>query len=374
MMNDTLDRQNSFLRACAMLSLLYLHLALSFTWIPNLYGIWPIAVTEPSIILTGFASFLNLFGLLLFFIISGYSIRKKALTHERYLLQKVQQNSSRFLMYYLLLSLVFYLLLSVSKWRFLAFNECTFLASFYHLWFLAALAFFQLLLAFARQFYKSRIENLRIPLVIPLTIHAVGLFLQGGVFLKTPTQLDSSTLLSIGVYFFWFLYGFTLSQGPFRLSKPFSLARLFLGVALVGLYFLAKTALIFSWHFGFFWKLLSSVLDPLTFLAALQFCFWLFEKFAKRQHRRPAKQLQTFMQRYQLPIYVFQIPLIFVLISIFEQFGAPFFTTDQKLNTTPDWEESLYTWGLLHLLLFVFSAGLVLLWCYHQQKTPHSKE
>lgn len=373
-MNDTLDRQNSFLRACAMLSLLYLHLALSFTWIPNLYGIWPIAVTEPSINLTGFASLLNLFGLLLFFILSGYSIRINALANERYLFQKVQQNSYRFLKYYVLLSLVFYILLSVSKSRFWAFDECTFLASFYHLWFLAALAVFQLLLAIARQFYKSRLENLHIPLVIPLSIHSVGLFLQGGVFLKTPTQLDSSTLLSIGVYFFWFAYGFNLSQGPFRLSKPFSLARFFLGVGLVGLYFLAKTALIFSWHFGFFWKLFSSVLDPLTFLATLQFCFWLFEKFNQRQDLYPTAPLQTFMQRYQLPIYVFQIPLIFVLISIFEQFGAPFFTTDQKLNTTPNWEESLYTWGLFHLLLFVFSAGLVLLWRYHQQKTPHSKE
>jgi hypothetical protein len=350
MMNDTLDRQNSFLRACAMLSLLYLHLALSFTWIPNLYGIWPIVVTEPSISLTGFASFLNLFGLLLFFIISGFSIRNKALAHERYLLQKVQQNSSRFLKYYILLSLVFYLLLSVSKWRFLAFNECTFLASFYHLWFLAALAFFQLLLAFARQFYKSLLDNLRIPLVIPLIIHSVGLFLQGGVFLKTPTQLDSSTLLSIGVYFFWFLYGFTLSQGPFRLSKPFSLARLFLGVALVGLYFLAKTALIFSWHFGFFWKLLSSVLDPLTFLAALQFCFWLFEKFAKRQQPRPANQLQTFMQRYQLPIYVFQIPLIFMHLAFFEYLGLLNFASSTSNHVVVNWTESVQTWALFILL------------------------
>jgi hypothetical protein len=373
-MIDTLNRQNAYLRTCAMLSLLYLHLALSFTWIPKLFGIWPIGVIKPSINLTGVASFLNLFGLLLFFMISGSSIRNKAFANERYLLQKVKQNSSRFLKYYLMLSLVFYLLLSVSNWRFLTFDECTFLASFYHLWFIAALVVFQLILAFGRQFYKSRLENLHIPLVLPFTVHFVGLFLQGGVFLKTPTQLNSSTLLSIVVYFFWFLYGFTLRQGPFRLSRPFAIDWVFLGLALFGLYFLAKTALIFTWNFGFFWKLLGSVIDPLTFLAGLQFCFWLFEKTNKRQQPWPTLKLQTFMQRYQLPIYVFQIPLIFIILSILEQLGAPFFTTDQKLNATPNWEESLSTWGLFHLLLVIFSAGLLLLWRYHQQKTPHSKE
>lgn len=361
MKSDTLDWQNSYLRACAMLSLLCLHLALSFTWIPNLFGIWPVAVTEPSISLTGFASFLNLFGLLLFFIVSGYSIRKKALANEPYLLQKVQQNSSRFLKYYVLLSLLFYLLLSFSKGRLLPFEECTFLASFYHLWFLVALVVFQLLLAFARQFYKSLLENLRIPLVIPLIIHAVGLFLQGGVFLKTPTQLDSSTLLSFCVYFFWFAYGFTLRHGPFRLSKPFSLFRLFLGIALVGLYFLAKTALIFTWHFAFFWKLLSSVLDPLTFLAALQFCFWLFEKLNQRQHPMQAKQLQTFMRRYQLPIYVFQIPVIFVHLAFFEYLGLLNFAGSTSNHVVVNWTESVQTWAffiLLCLLSLVYLQGV----------------
>jgi len=374
MINELQDHRILTLKSIAILSLLILHIALSFTWIPQLYGIWPIGTNTPSINLTGLASFLNLFGLLLFFILSGFSIRKKAFDQEHYLLEKVQQNTRRFIWYYVLLSLLFYLLLSASEWRFLTFFECTFLASFYHLWFLAALAFFQLLLVFARKILASRLQNIRIPLFIPLSIHALGLFFQGGVFLKTPTQLDSSTFLSIGVYFCWFFYGFTLCNGPFRLSKPFSALRILGVMTLLSLYFMAKTALLFSWTFGLFWQLLGSVLDPLAFLAALQVCFWLIEKYHQQRTTQSTHYLQTFLQRYQLPIYVFQIPLIFLLVSILEKMGAVFLTLDQLPQALPNWEESLSTWGLFYLLLLFFTLALLLLWRYHQQKTPHSKE
>jgi hypothetical protein len=92
------------------------------------------------------------------------------------------------------------------------------------------------------------------------------------------------------------------------------------------------------------------VLDPLTFLAALQFCFWLFEKFAKRQHRRSAKQLQTFMQRYQLPIYVFQIPLIFMHLAFFEYLGLLNFASSTSNHVVVNWTESVQTWALFILL------------------------
>jgi hypothetical protein len=54
--------------------------------------------------------------------------------------------------------------------------------------------------------------------------------------------------------------------------------------------------------------------------------------------------------------------------------GAVFLTLDQLPQALPNWEESLSTWGLFYLLLLFFALALLLLWRYHQQKTPHSKE
>jgi hypothetical protein len=362
------------LKALAICALLVLHLLLSFTWIPQLYGIWPISVEAPSISLTGFASFLNLFGLLLFFILSGYTLRKKALNQERYLLQKANKNMWRFFKYYTLLSLIFYLLLSFSEGRFLAFEECTFLVSFYHLWFIVALAGFQLLLFLVQRLNSALIKNLRIPVALPLCIHALGLYGQGGVFLKTPTQLAAATLLSIVVYFFWFLYGFSRPKGPLHLCSRFSLQRLLSCILVLGIYFLAKTALIFSWNFTTFWQLLSSCIDPLTFIAALNISLWLFEVANKKQYAIDSTRLQYFLLRFQLPIYVFQIPLIFVLISIQEIFGCRLFLTEKYNSQVPNWQEAPSTWILFHILLIIFALLMWLLWHFSKQKTPHSKE
>ena len=124
------------LKAMAIGALLVLHLTLSFTWIPGLFGIWPVAIKAPSMNLTGFAALLNLFGLVLFFILSGFLLRQKALTNISYFLHKAKQNLLRFAGYYILLSVLFYLLLTLSKGRMLRADELGFLYSLYHLWFL----------------------------------------------------------------------------------------------------------------------------------------------------------------------------------------------------------------------------------------------
>jgi hypothetical protein len=103
------------------------------------------------------------------------------------------------------------------------------------------------------------------------------------------------------------------------------------------------------------------VLDPLTFLAALQFCFWLYEKFVERQHPRRAKHLQTFMQRYQLPIYVFQIPMVFVHLAFFEYLCLLNFAGSTSNHVVVNWTESVQTWAffiLLCLLSLVYLQGV----------------
>lgn len=358
------------LKGLAIGALLLLHLTLSYTWIPSLFGIWPVAVGAPSMNLTGFAAFLNLFGLVLFFILSGFLLRPKAVGNPRYFLQKARQNTLRFIRYYLLLSALFFVLLVLSKGRLLQRSELSFLSSFYHLWFLLALALFQFSSWLIQQCFAKQLLHFKIPLAIPVFVHAVGLYLQGGIFLKTPTQIAPDTLLTILVYFTWFFYG--LSTSTFSDWVVFQKVKSwYFPLLILAFYFLVKAALIFSWTNTPYLRVLGAIADPFAFLAALKWWFQIEKKHLKASiDTVRMTNWQLLLQRHQLTIYVFQIPVIFVWIALLEKCGAPVQNEFYSAGMKPNWHESLTTWVLYNLTLLVFGLGA---WWWWKQKTPHSE-
>lgn len=358
------------LKALAIGALLVLHLTLSFTWIPGLFGIWPVAVKTPSMNLTGFAALLNLFGLVLFFILSGVLLRQKALTNISYLLHKAKQNLLRFAGYYILLSVLFYLLLTLSKGRMLRADELGFLNSLYHLWFLVALAFFQFFIWAAQKLAGISLLQMPIPLLIPIATHAICLYLQGGIFLKTPTQIDTNTLLSLVVYFIWFCYGLSLKSVLDLPANP-KMSTWVTPITFLVFYFLSKAALIFSWPYSASWRIFGSLMDPLVFFAVLVIWFKLESRFLKKEQEASQVSFwQELLQRYQLRIYVFQIPLIFIWMALLEKLGVPIQNETLVAGLKPNWNESVVTWILFNLTLWVFGFWV---WRWlKKQKTPAS--
>lgn len=356
------------LKALAIGALLVLHLTISFTWIPGLFGIWPVAVKAPSMNLTGFAALLNLFGLVLFFILSGFLLRHKADQYPTYLLQKSKQNLGRFLRYYILLSVLFYALLTLSKGHLLGVKELDFLNSFYHLWFLVALATFQFIFWVGQKSIGFSVLKFKIPVFLPIVTHAICLYLQGGIFLKTPTQIDPYTLLSLVVYFVWFCFGLSVTS-VLDLTSNLILKTWVAPITLLVFYFLSKAALIFSWPYSVSWRILGSLMDPLVFFAVLVIWFKIEARFFKKAlvplH---ISYWQDLLQRHQLRIYVFQIPLIFVWIALLEKCGVSVQNKTLIAGLKPNWNEALATWLLFNLTLWIFGFGV---WRWlKKQKTP----
>ena len=360
------------LKALAIGALLVLHLTISFTWIPGLFGIWPVAVKAPSMNLTGFAALLNMFGLVLFFILSGFLLRHKADQYPTYLLQKSKQNLGRFLGYYILLSILFYLLLTLSKGRLLGVKELDFLNSFYHLWFLVALAAFQFIFWVGQKLIGFSVLKFKIPVFIPIVTHAICLYLQGGIFLKTPTQIDSYTLLSLVVYFVWFCFGLSINS-VLDLTSNLKLKTWVAPITLLVFYFLSKAALIFSWPYAAWWQIFGSLIDPLVFFAVLVIWFKIESRYFKKAlDPSQISYWQDLLQRHQLRIYVFQIPLIFVWIALLEKCGVSVQNETLIAGLKPNWNEALATWLLFNLTLWIFGFGA---WRWlKKQKTPAPKD
>lgn len=65
-----------WLRLFCVLSILLMHTALTFTWVPSIFDYWYFQCPNPSVVLTGFCSFVNSACVPLFFCMSGFGARK----------------------------------------------------------------------------------------------------------------------------------------------------------------------------------------------------------------------------------------------------------------------------------------------------------
>ena len=335
-LQNILSDDIQWLRLFCVVSILLMHTALTFTWVPSIFDYWYFQSPNPSVVLTGFCSFINSACVPLFFCMSGFGARKSIDAGDA---NYFRRRAFKWFKYLLLawpltvLAVLYAHQLVIPEpfdfWP-IAFPTAgaegqglTLPFHQFHLWYLFAILLFEVILGRCFSLISS-IKGLRILFLVPL-LHAMVIVLQQRGYLLTPVFINAKSIMSFLVYFIWYLSGFVVSGKE----------KLFTGILKRYWYILAIVILI--GYFGSKAILLTSEFQNLVLLC--QFGLGLFDAliplvvlllwkalmelkvFDRIRFGNRSKSIRGFIVQNALWIYIIQIPIIFWILALFHKCG-----------------------------------------------------
>lgn len=337
-----MDRQNegvlrfltdlNWLRLFCIVSIFLMHTGLSFSYIPQLFDHWYFQSRQANLLLTGFCSFANSACMPLFFLMSGSFARLKYNEGKtEYFYHRIRKWLWLFVLAWPITAIG---VIGAHAWVIeQSLDYCSLIfpsgtstrsaailpMNFFHLWFLVVLIFCEGVMLVMR---NRHLQNLGMG-VLPgiLVIQVLVMYSQGRGYLLTPVLLGAKTSLTILVYFGWYLLGYANAVADWVKHLGRLKHRWLWGGLGVCLYFTAKYFLLLydfqAMAVGFQLGLL--LCDALLPMSVLLLWFDLmgssFFHGLLRQHVG-LNQVKDGVIRYGLWIYLIQIPLIFLLLSI----------------------------------------------------------
>ncbi len=325
-----------WLRLFCVLSILLMHTALTFTWVPSIFDYWYFQCPNPSVVLTGFCSFVNSACVPLFFCMSGFGARKSIHAGDANYFRRRTFKWFKYL--FLAWPLTVFAVLYAHQLVFpepfdfwsIAFptqgkegQVLTLPFHQFHLWYLFAILLFEVILGRCISLISS-IKGFHILFLVPL-LHAMVIVLQQRGYLLTPVFINAKSIMSFIVYFTWYLSGFVVS-GKEKLFNG-TLKRHWYIVAIVILigYFGSKVILLTSefqnlillcqFGLGLFDALIPLVV-LLIWKALMELKYFDSSRFGNR-----SKLIRGFILQNALWIYIIQIPIIFWILALFHNCG-----------------------------------------------------
>ena len=357
------------LKLFCILGIFTMHVALTFTFVPNLYPFWIFDVSSPSLVLTGMSSLLNSVCMPLFFYLAGTMAHRHVATRNA---ERFFQRSKKWSIYLCITwpivaaSIVFatwWSGLDVS-WQDVVFprqpdqNTMFFWLpiNFFHLWFLVCLMLYEFLVGlFLRRGIRISIPfKWALPLV--LLVHACASFFTHEGFLMTPFVFNDQTLFSFIAYLAWYIFGLGYPIDKMKSFFGSGLQKAIPVLFVVTLYFISKY--VFLNHHdnlsNFWWVVLVSC-DALIVIAL--FVLWriiddenrVFSNFPLIKE----KGWQQWVLNHQLGIYIVQIPVIFLVFSFAKSFTIIDVSVKSANLTPPSRTECLETWFTYLLFIVV---------------------